>query len=69
MKRGSLFFIGLLSAIITVVSLNFALGNRFGRYPYYRGYYRCYDRYDDRYRDKDKYYNDDKKADSLNSNY
>lgn len=71
MRRGNLFFIGLLSAIITIVSLNYALGRPgyfHDRYPFYHRH-RCYDRYDDRY--DDRYRNDQhqQQKDSTNSNY
>ena len=48
MKRGNLFFIGLLSAIITFISLTYALGRPgfyYDRYHYYNRYYRCNDRH------------------------
>jgi hypothetical protein len=71
MRRGSLFFIGLISAIATIISLNIAFG-RSGyyneRYPYYSHYHHCHERYN--------HYNDQKtkpdhqlKTDSTNSNY
>ena len=72
-RRGSLFFIGLISAIATIISLNVAFG-RSGfyndRYPYHNHYYhhRCYDRNDrDRYeRDHE---NQHQQSDSTHSNY
>ena len=49
MKRGGLFFIGLLSAIVTIVSLNIAFG-RSGFYnerdAYFSRYHHCGDMYD-----------------------
>ena len=67
--RRSLFFIGLISAIITVISLNVALG-RPGyyaeRYPYYNRYHNCDDRYDKR--NDDQRQRDHQQRDST-SNY
>jgi hypothetical protein len=73
MRRGSLFFIGVLSTIVTIISLNVAFGSPgyFNeRYPFYNRYHHCNSRYDDRYHD-DKKYNDEKQQtiDSTNSNY
>lgn len=62
MRRGNLFFIGLLSAIVTIISLNLAFGN--SRHGFYRDHYGCYDRYDHRYHDSEHH-----KADSTRSNY
>ena len=73
MKRGSLFFIGLISAIITIISLNVAFG-RSGyyneRHSYFGHYHHCDNRYDNRYRD-DKNHQDERqqRTDSLHSNY
>jgi len=53
MKRKSLFAIGLISAIATIIILNFAFGgpwNYYNRYPYFRAYHRCYN-----YRDENNY--------------
>ena len=69
MKRGSLFFIGLISAIVTIIGLNFAFGNNYNHHAFYRDHYGCSDRYDHRYRDKDHYEKRQQKADSLNRNY
>lgn len=62
MRRGSLFFIGLVSAIVTIISLNLAFGN--SRYGFYGNHYGCYDRVDHRYHNGDRY-----KADSTGRNY
>ena len=43
-QRRNLFFIALASAILTIVSLNAALGNRYHRYSFYN-HHHCY--YDD----------------------
>jgi hypothetical protein len=72
MRRGRLFFIGLLSAIVTIVSLNIALG-RPGYYykghSFYNRYHHCYG-YDRHYRDDKNYQNEKRRqADSSNSNY
>jgi hypothetical protein len=70
MKRGGLFFIELISAIATIISLNIAFG-RSGfyndRYPYYNRFHRCDDRYDRRYDEQKR--NSEMNKDSLNSNY
>lgn len=71
MKRGGLFFIGLLSAIITIISLNIAFGRSgyyYDRYSYYNHYnhHRCYDGYD---RDHYERQHQHERADSTNSNY
>lgn len=45
MKRASLFLIGLLSAIITIVSLNYAFGKSWfynNHYSFHGYYYDCY---------------------------
>ena len=71
MKRGSLFFIALISAIATIISLNMA----FGRTGYYNERYSYYSRY--HHCDKRHNYDNDKKSkrenslqtDSTNSNY
>ena len=72
MKRGGLFFIGLISAIATIISLNIAFG-RSGfyndRYPYYNHYHHCNERCDRRYDDRSKHGNDEMKRDSSTSNY
>jgi hypothetical protein len=72
MKRGGLFFIGLISAIATIISLNIAFGRSafYDHYKYYDRYHHCYHKYDDRFRD-DKNSNDDRRKgiDSTKSNY
>ena len=66
MRRGRLFIIGLISAIVTIVSLNIA----FGRPPFYDRYRHCDYRYDRHYRDDKNYQNEGRRqTDSLNSNY
>lgn len=68
--RRSLFFIGLISAIITVISLNVALGRSgyyYDRYPYYSRYHNCDDKYNGRYDERNK--GDHQRRDSTNSNY
>lgn len=73
MRRGRLFFIGLLSAIVTIVSLSIAFG-RPGYYyeghSFYNRYHRCNYR-DDRHYGDDKDHQNEKRqqSDSLNSNY
>ena len=71
MKRGRLFFIGLLSAIITIISLNLALGSRWNGYRnyYHNGYHHCYNKNDDHNYDKEDHRQPQSKADSSNSNY
>jgi hypothetical protein len=66
MKRGSLFFIGLISAIITIISLNFALGNswHYNRYSYYCRYPHHNEGYDRRHDE-----NQNLKNDSTGNNY
>ena len=52
MKRGGLFFIGLVSAIATIISLNIAFGRSgyyYDRYPYYHRFHPCDERYDRNY--------------------
>ena len=71
MKRGSLFFIGLISAIATFTGLNYALGRPgyyYERYHYYN-HHHCYDdRYNNRYNERyDR--NHKQGSDSTNSNY
>ena len=73
MKRGVLFFIGLISAIAMIISLNIAFG-RSGyynqQYSFYNRYHHCYNRYNDRYRDDRNHHDErEQKVDSLNSNY
>ncbi len=73
MKRGSLFFIAFISAIITIISLNVVLG-RSGfyneRYSFYNRYHHCYNNYDQRYRDDKNHHNQQQQnPDSLNRNY
>jgi hypothetical protein len=73
MKRGGLFFIGLISAIITIISLNVALGRSgyyYERYPFYNRYHHCNSRYDNRYRDDENNHDErQQRTDSTNSNY
>ncbi|MFT4156014.1 hypothetical protein [Parafilimonas sp.] len=63
MRRGGLFFIGLISAVITIISLNMAFGrpgyyhNRFERYE---RFHRCEGHY------YDHRYNDDKNLQNKN---
>lgn len=67
MKRGSLFFIALLTAIITFTGLNYALGRPgyyYDRYNYHN-HHHCDNRYDRRYDERD---NHDKYNDSAISN-
>lgn len=66
MKRGSLFFIGLISAIITVIGLNFTFGSswHYNRYPYYWRYHSHNERYD-RWHEQ----NQNLKNDSTHNNY
>jgi hypothetical protein len=57
MKRGGLFFIGLISAIATIISLNIAFGRSgfyYDRYPYYGRYHHCNERYDRNYDERSK---------------
>jgi len=71
MKRGGLFFIGLLSAIATIVSLNIAFGRSgyyYERYPYYNRYHHCDKRYD-RTRDERSRQDHDRQSDSTKTNY
>ena len=66
MRRGGLFFIGLISAIVTIVSLNMTLG----RSPFYDRYHHCNYGYDRHYRTNKSYQNEKhRQTDSLNSNY
>ncbi len=70
-RRGGLFFIGLASAIATIISLNVAFGKPgyyYERYPYYNRYHHCSDRYD-RNNDKRSKHDRDQHNDSTNSNY
>lgn len=73
MRRGRLFFIGLLSAIITIVSLNIAFGrpgyyNR--HFNRYERFHRCEERYNDNRRDDKKLqHENNQNKDSLNNNY
>ena len=66
MKRGSLFFIGLISAIITIISLNYAFGSslHYNRYPYY-----CRHRYRNDRNDRWQEQNENLKNDSTQNNY
>ena len=69
MKRGGLFFIGLLSAIATIISLNIAFGRSayyYDRYPYYNRFHHCYDRHDHYNNERSK---NNERNDSANSNY
>jgi hypothetical protein len=71
MKRGGLFFIGLLSAIATIVSLNIAFGRSgyyYERYPYYNRYHHCDERYD-RNDDERLKQDHDRQSDSIKTNY
>jgi hypothetical protein len=67
--RGGLFFIGLLSAIITIISLNVAFGRswNYNHYGYGHRYYHC----DDRYNKNHNHTQHDKnaQADSSTHNY
>jgi hypothetical protein len=70
MKRGAFFFIALISAIATIISLNIVFG-RTGyyseRYSYYSLYHHCNERYN---RDNDKNSKQNSsRTDSTNSNY
>jgi hypothetical protein len=67
--RGGLFFIGLLSAIITIISLNVAFG-RSWNYNHY-GYGHRYNHCDDRYNKNHNQTQHDKnvQADSSTRNY
>ena len=68
MKRGGLFFIGLISAIATIVSLNVAFGRSgyyYDRYPYYNHYHHC----DERYDRNDARSKHDQHGDSTTTNY
>ena len=52
MKRGGLFFIGLISAIATIISLNVAFGRQgfyYKRYSYYNRFHNCDEPYDRNY--------------------
>ncbi len=57
MRRGGLFFIGFISAVITIISLNMAFGrpdyyhNRFARYE---SFHHCDDHYYDHRNNDDK---------------
>ena len=67
MKRRRLFFIGLISAITTIISLNIAFG-RSGYYNHSHSYYGRYYHCNDRYNNKNSLYNEkEHKADSLNN--
>ncbi|MEP6684522.1 MAG: hypothetical protein ABJA35_14730 [Parafilimonas sp.] len=74
MRRGNLFFIGVISTVVTIISLNVAFGKSGyynEHYPFYNRYHNnCNSRYNERYRDGKKY-NDEKqqRIDSTNSNY
>ena len=69
MKRGGLFFIGLVSAIATIISLNVAFGRsgyHYDRYPCYNRFHHCNGRYE---RDNERPKPDhDKRSDST-TNY
>jgi hypothetical protein len=70
-RRGGLFFIGLISAIATIISLNIAFGRSgyyYERYPYYNRYHHCDERYD-RNRDERSKQDHDRRSDSTNGNY
>lgn len=66
MKKGSLFFIGLISAIITIISLNFAFGSswHYNRYSYYCHHRYYNDRYEHSHQQKQNLNND-----SIHNNY
>lgn len=71
MKRGGLFFIGLISAIATIISLNVAFGRsgyHYDRYSYYNRFHRCDGRHDRNYDERSKH-DRDQRSDSTNSNY
>lgn len=69
MKRGGLFLIGLLSAIITIISLNFAFGRPWSYYNHY-AFRRHYYNYDNRCYDGNHYKNhSQQKQDSSTGNY
>jgi len=70
-RRGGLFFIGLISAITTIISLNIAFGRSgyyYDRNPYYSRYHHCDEKYD---RDHDERPEQDhnRRNDSTNNNY
>jgi hypothetical protein len=69
MKRGGLFFIGLISAIITIVSLNIAFGRR--GYDEHRSYHRMHscDRKQDYHNDERSKKDQHQYNDSTTSNY
>ena len=69
MKRGGLFFIGLVSAIATIISLNIAFGRPgyYSRYPYYNRFHHCDERFNRNYDERSKQDHRDK-SDST-SNY
>lgn len=72
MRRGSLFFIGLLSAIVTITSLNIAFGRSgyyHDRYNHYGRFHDCDSRYDERYYNNKRERDKEQKTDSLNNNY
>lgn len=64
-QRRNLFLIGLLSAVVTVVSLNIAFGSRYQHYPFYKDYNGCYYRNNDRLHNNDHSNKNQQKADSL----
>ena len=70
MRRGSLFFIGLISAIVTIISLNVAFGRSgyyYDRYPYYNRFHHCDGRYDRSNNERSKH-DRDQHSDSTGSN-
>lgn len=72
MRRGSLFFIGLISAIVTIVSLNFAFGRPgyyYDRSSYYGRYHHCDNRYNDEQHNNRNQRDERSKTDSLNNFY
>lgn len=71
MKRGSLFFITLISAIATFAGLNYALGRPGYYYDRYHFYYHhhCFDERYNRYYDGQYEHNRKQLNDSLHSNY
>lgn len=69
MKRGGLFLIGLLSAVITVISLNAAFGRSYNYYNHYNSYHHCHNFYDNRYHNKNHTQQKQMQPDSSTVNY
>jgi len=63
MRRGSLLFIGVLSAFITIISLHFALGRSWN---YHGRSYHCYHH---RYNDSNRLHEQKQNRDSATANY